>query len=152
MLLLWIAAGAFALGMATGGWTAWTVQGWRLDAVKAEYAGFVVTVKANGDAAKREADRIIAADKLRKEAADAYHARTLATLRADIQRLRDANPASGIVPAAATGASRPELACFDRAELGRAVGSLVEEIRGLADEGDEATIGLNTARAWAAGR
>lgn len=135
-----------------GAAAAWTVQGWRLDASKAEYAGFVATTKANGEAAEREAARIAAADKQRKDQADEENRRTLDRLRADVKRLRDANPASGIVPAAAAGASRPELACFDRAELGRAVGSLVESVRGLADEGDAATVNLDTARRWAAGR
>lgn len=58
MLLVWIAIGAFVAGVVTGGGAAWKVQGWRLDAVKAEFKGFVDTTRALGKAAATEKKRI----------------------------------------------------------------------------------------------
>lgn len=58
MLIVWIALGAFAAGGVAGGGLAWKVQGWRLDAVKAEFKGFVDTTKALGKAAEEDAKRI----------------------------------------------------------------------------------------------
>lgn len=149
MLLVWIALGAFAAGAISGGGLAWTVQGWRLDAVKAEFKGFVATTRAQGEAAQKLSDATKAADKKRKDQADAENKRTIDTLRADVKRLRNARAGSSFVPAPAPGASRPELACFDRAELERAIRDLDRGVQGLVDEGSEAAVNLDTARTWA---
>lgn len=149
MLMIWIALGAFVAGALTGGGAAWTVQGWRLDAVKAEYKGFVDTTRTMGEAAKEKAEATKAADKKRKDQADAENKRTLDRLRADNQRLRNARAGSNFVPTAAAGASRPDLAAFDRAELERSIQRLDAGIQGLIDEGDEAAVNLNTAKTWA---
>ena len=107
-------------------------------------------VKERGQIAEQQAEARIFAEKNIKKDADDENARTTADLRARLERLRHANTNSNLLPAAAPGSSRPELACYDRAELERAAGSLLADIRGIADEGSQATIDLNTARAWAA--
>lgn len=152
MLLIWIVLGAFVAGVVTGGGVAWKLQGWRLDAVKAEFKGFVDTTKAIGEAAQKLSDATKAADKKRQEQANEENKRTTDTLRADIKRLRNARASGNFVPAAATSASRPDLACFDRPELERAIRVLDLEIQGLVDEGSAAAVNLNTARGWAQSR
>lgn len=149
MLLVWIALGAFVAGAISGGGAAWTVQGWRLDAVKAEFKGFVDTTRALGEAAQKLSDATKAADKKRKDQADAENKRTIDTLRADVKRLRNARAGGDFVPTAAPGADRPDLACFDRAELERAIRDLDRGVQGLVDEGSEAAVNLDTARTWA---
>jgi len=63
-LVLLYAAAAIAIGAAgAAGYAAWTVQGWRLDAVKAEYKGFKDTTEALGKIAKRDADAVLARQK-----------------------------------------------------------------------------------------
>ena len=147
--ILWIALVAFLSGLATGGGTAWTVQGYRLKAVQSEYNGFVSTTKAQGESAKKEAARQKAIDQSNKEQADHENQTTIASLRADIKRLRDARSGGGFVPAATAGASRPDLACFDRSELESALRDLDRGVQGLVDEGSETTVNLDTAKKWA---
>ena len=83
-LLLWIAAGAFVLGLTTGTGGAWWVQGLRLDAVQAKYDGFVATTKAQGEAAKKLADAQTAEDKRKKESSDHEYETRIASLTADV--------------------------------------------------------------------
>lgn len=151
MVLVWIAVGAVMLGLASGAGGAWWVQGLRLDAVQAEYDGFVATTKAQGEAAKKLADAKAAEDKRIKDNSDHEYQITLAGLRADNQRLRDARASSRIVPAAPAGSRSPGLACFDRAELEQALQRLDDAISGLIGEGDADAVGLNAARSWVAG-
>lgn len=146
-LILWIAAGAFVSG--AGG--AWWVQGLRLDALQAKYDGFVATTKAEGEAAKKLADAQAAEDKRKKESSDHEYETTIASLRADVKRMRDDRARSRFVPAAPAGSRSVGLACFDRAELEQALQRFDDGISGLIAEGDAGTVGLNTARAWAGG-
>jgi len=146
-LLLWIAAGAFVLGLTTGTGGAWWVQGLRLDAVQA----FVATSKAQGEAAKKLADATAAEDKRKKESSDHEYQTTIASLRADVKRMRDARAGSRFVPAAPAGSRRVDLACFDRAELERTIRDFDSAIQGLVDQGSADAVGLNVARSWAAG-
>lgn len=55
MLLVWLTAGALALGTVSGGGVAWKVQGWRLDAVQAEFDHFRDVTKLIGEQAQKEA-------------------------------------------------------------------------------------------------
>ena len=142
-LILWIAAGAFVSG--AGG--AWWVQGLRLDAVQA----FVATTKAQGEAAKKLAEATAAEDKRKKESSDHEYKLRIASLTADVSRLRDARAGSRFVPAAPAGSRRVDLACFDRAELERTIRDFDAAIQGLVDQGSADAVGLNTARAWAGG-
>ena len=148
-LILWIAAGAFVLGLSSGAGGAWWVQGLRLDAVKAEYAGFVATAKAQGEAAKKLADATAAEDKRKKESSDHEYQATIASLRADVKRMRDARAGSRFVPAAPAGSRSADLACFDRAELERTIRDFDTAIQGLVDQGSADAVGLNVARGWA---
>lgn len=150
-LLLWLALGAFALGLASGAGGAWTVQGWRLDAVQAKFDGFIAAVKAEGDAAEKLAKAAADEDKRNKERVDREYQTTIAGLAADVKRLRDDRARSGYVPAAPAGSRSPGLACFDRAELEQALQRLDVGVSGLIGEGDADAVGLNAARSWAAG-
>ena len=134
-----------------GAGAAWKVQGWRLAAVKAEYAGFVATVKAQGEAAEKLAKATAAADKQNKERVDREYQTTITSLAADVKRLRDARTRAGYVPATPAGSRSPDLACFDRAELEQALRRFDEGVTGLIGEGDTTALGLNAARSWANG-
>ena len=152
-------AGIIAIAAAgVGGTTAWTVQGWRLDAanartdkVQASFDGFKAQVAAEGKVAQERANAQAAKDKLTKETADAENARVTAALRADITKLRRERDSARVstVPAAPAGSGRPDLACFDRSGLESALRGLLGDIRGLVDQGAAATLDLNTAKAWA---
>ena len=145
----WIYAAIAAAAFATGGTAAWRFQGARLDTVKAEFAGFMSTTRVLGEAAKKAAAEQTARDLKAKQGADHENQTAIATLRADIERLRRARAGASYVPPAAAGASRPDLACFDRAELERAIRTLDSEVQGYVDQGSEATVNLDTARRWA---
>ena len=147
----WALAALFALGLGSGGSAAWWVQGLRLDAVQAEYDGFVATAKAEGEAAKKLADAKDAEDKRKKESSDHEYQTTIASLRADVKRMRDARSGSRFVPAAPAGSRNPGIACFDRAELERTIRDFDTAIQGLVDQGSADAVGLNVARRWAAG-
>ena len=129
---------------------AWWVQGQRLAATQARFDGFVGTVNAEGEAAKKLAEAKAAEDKRIKGNSDHEYQITLAGLLADNKRLRDARAGSRIVPAAPAGSRSPGLACFDRAELERTLQQFDAGISGLFDEGDTNAVGLNVARSWAA--
>lgn len=147
----WALAALFALGLAFGGSGAWWVQGQRLAATQARFDGFVATVKAEGDAAKKLADATAAEDKRKKESSDHEYQTTIASLRADVKRMRDARAGSRFVPSAPAGSRRVDLACFDRAELERTIRDFDTAIQGLVDQGSADAVGLNVARRWAAG-
>ena len=150
-LLLWLVIATFVIGLGSGGSAAWWVQGLRLDAVQAEYDGFVATTKAEGEAAKKLADATAAEDKRKKESSDHEYQTTIASLRADVKRMRDARAGSRFVPAAPAGSRRVDLACFDRAALERTLQQFDEAVTGLIAEGDADAVGLNVGRSWAAG-
>lgn len=143
----WALAALFALGLAFGGSGAWWVQGLRLDAVQA----FVTTTKAQGEAAKKLADATAAEDKRKKESSDHEYQTTIASLRADVKRMRDDRARSRFVPAAPADSRSIGLACFDRAELERTLQQFDEAVTGLIAEGDADAVGLNVGRRWAAG-
>lgn len=148
--MMWgaIAAGAVILSLTAAVY----VQTVRLTASKAEFAEFKGGVEALGRAAEKAAQDKAMQDKLFKEKVDAENVRLTAALNARTKQLRDARAGGGIVPAAPAGASRPDLAAFDRAELERAVRALDSGVQGLVDEGSQATVELNTAKAWATAR
>lgn len=147
----WMLFALFVLGLSSGAGIAWRIQGLCLDAVQAEYDGFVATTKAQGEAAKKLADAQAAEDKRKKESSDNEYQATIASLRADVKRVRDARAGSRFVPAAPAGSRRVDLACFDRAELERTIRDFDTAIQGLVDQGSADAVGLNVARSWAAG-
>jgi hypothetical protein len=123
------------------------IQTNRLEACKQEHAAFVAQVKAAGDAAKVKAD---AENKLNLERKKRNEAelRKLRLANAEFKRLRD-NAPSRRLPEAPADSRNPELSCFDRTELERAYGELVKGLRGLADEGTESTLALDSVKRWA---
>ena len=147
----WALAALFALGLASGAGGAWWVQGLRLDALQAKYNGFVATTKAQGEAAKKLAEAAAAEDKRKKESSDHEYETTIASLRADVKRMRDDRARSRFVPAAPAGSRSVGLACFDRADLERTLQQFDEAVTGLIAEGDADAVGLNVARSWASG-
>ena len=118
------------------------ISAWRLEAFQAKVA-------AAGEAQNARTVAKTIADKQRKTEADDENKTTRAALAIALDGLRASNPSGSFVPAAPAGASRPDLACFDRAEYIRADGKFTEGARGLADEGTAATVDLNTAKKWA---
>lgn len=147
----WALATLFALGLAFGGSGAWWVQGQRLAATQARFDGFVATVRAEWDAAKKLAEAKAAEDKRTKENSDHEYEKTIASLRADVKRMRDDRARGRFVPAAPAGSRSVGLACFDRADLERTLQRFDEAITGLIAEGDADAVGLNVARSWASG-
>jgi hypothetical protein len=121
----------------------------KLQLCERNYAAFVQATKAQGEAADAARIKIDKDNQAKKAKADAENKATVAALRADVKRLRDSRPSGGQIPAAPQGSSRPDLACFDRAEYQRAWGEFVKGIRELFDEGSESTVNLNTAKEWA---
>ena len=117
--------------------------------VKADYKQFVAQLEADAAAQRKGLAAKEARERKAKEEADAQTARNHAALQRTIRRLRDDRARASSVPAAAPDPYRPDLACFDRAELTRAVGNLEAGVEGLAAEGSEASADLDVARAWA---
>jgi hypothetical protein len=155
-VLLWIAGAALALGLFAGGGVAWKVQGWRLDAAKAElkttkaeYATFVRETERLGIEAQAKANKKAKADKEAKQEADHAYETRINLLTADNRRMRNARSNSNFVPAATAGTENPYLVCFDRTQLESAIRDLDLGVQGLVDRGDEAAVGLEVARKWA---
>lgn len=102
--------------------------------------------KAEGEARAKEA-----ADKLAKEKTDAEHKAAVDRLNASIAKLRaDADRRrAAFLPAAPAATASSDTACFDRPQYLGAYGSLVEGLRGLANEGSQAVTDLDSAKKWA---
>jgi hypothetical protein len=140
---------ASLLGALLGFAVAWQWQSSKVDAITAEYKGFVDTTQALGNAAQKEADEREARDRANKQKADHENKLAMATLRADIKRLRDARAGGSYLPSPPASSGRPDLATFDRAELESALRAFDAGVQGLVDEGSEATVNLNSAKTWA---
>ena len=123
------------------------VQSSRLESCKAEHKAFVSEVERLGNEAKAKAKLIESQNQLKKEKADAELSK-LRSDNAEFKRLRDSASERGL-PQAPADSRDPELACFDRPTLESAYGTLVKGLRGIADEGTEATIGLDAVKRWA---
>lgn len=127
----------------------------KLDTLAAEYNQFKGGVAAAGLAQNQASAAAEVAAIKRKERADESHAKksaadrsTIAALRLRINAERDSR--GGFVPDAPAGSRCPDgQACFDRADLERAVRELTAGVRRLADEGAEVERELNTAKEWA---
>lgn len=151
-LPLWGYAALGAAVVIAGLGIALKVQTSRLDAVRAEYAGFVAQTKAIGEAAEKAARQKEVDDRKRKEAADAdlnRARRDLAGLADAYRGLREQRARGGFLPAPAPGAGSAARACFDRAELERTLGAIDAGGGRIAEEGDQARLGLDAAKRWA---
>lgn len=144
---IWIALGAALLIAGLG--VAVKVQTSRLEAVKQEYATFKAEVKVLGEAAQKAADVQKAADKLKKEKADAFSKREIAGLADTVKRLHDERARSSLLPPAPAGSRSPEIVSFDRTQLDGALSSFVEGAANLITEGNQAVVDLNAAKLWA---
>ena len=118
--------------------------------VQTAFNKFVSKTEELGKAAEVKAKQIEAADKLRKEKADAENFRTITELRDSVARLRRARSGGSYLTPASPTAQSPDTITFDRAELERAIRQTDERIQELISEGDEARINLDTAIRWAA--
>lgn len=125
----------------------------RLRLAKAQHATFVSQIDAIGKAQAAIVKAKIAQDKATKEALDVKNQEVKRITADNVRLMRESrNSGGGKLPAIPTGTSRPDLACFDRAEYQRAYGEFIAEIRGFADEGAACTIDLNTSKEWVRGQ
>lgn len=124
------------------------VQSSRLASCKQEYADFKADVKAKGDAAQREADRINQENAKRKEKSDAERKRLIIANNGLADRLRD-NAARSSLPETSGTAGIPETACFKRAELDAAIRGFTLSVSGIVTQGDAAVTDLDNAKQWA---
>lgn len=145
-----LAYGAIAAGVVIAGlMVALKVQTSRLESTKAEYATFKDKVEFEGRAAQKAADERHARELKAKDEANANQKRLTADLAATVKRLRAQHASSSLVSAAAPAAKRPDLACYDRAELTSALRVYEGEVESFLAEGGAATVDLNAAKAWA---
>jgi len=113
------------------------------------YKAQLAEQKRIGDAAQQVANARILSEQQAKRKADDENKLTLTALRADNKRLRSDRARSNFVPPAGAEARRPNLACFDRAELESAIQLLDGRVSPIVDQGSEAVVNLNTAKTWA---
>lgn len=121
------------------------------DALRVEYSDYRREVARAAQLAAERALKKTIEDEERKEKADVENLRLRALLDATTRRLRDARRDSSFVPPAASCPDRPASACFQRADLERALQQLDREVSELVEEGDRAIIDLETAKRWAQG-
>jgi len=142
-----IAAGAVILALSLAVW----VQTGRVEAWKGKHDNLVTQTKIIGD--KRNADTKIENERLTKKAKEANEQTTI--LRAKFadasNRLRDNSTRRSYVPSVTTSTSRPDLSCYDRAELDRAIRDFTGNTGELVIEGESKSIDLDVAKTWAQG-
>lgn len=123
----------------------------RYDALEAQFEEFKDKTAALGREAKAAAVAKEAADKKRKEDADAENSVALATLADTIGKLR-ARSSGRRVPDLTACSANPAGADRERAEFQPAYRDLLSAVRAEADRCSERTVKLNTARRWAVGQ
>jgi hypothetical protein len=139
-----IGAGVVILGMSI----ALKVQSSRLGTVKREYAAFQAQVAALGEIAEQKARAREKQDKELKARIDNEHKKTVATLRAESDRLRNARSSVSFLPQPSGTAPSPTVTA-DRAKLESALRDFDTAVTGLVDEGDQSIAQLNAAKSWA---
>ena len=139
--LSWIVAGVLALG---GGGYVLHCQN-----VKGAHAELVANLQAAAAEQEMRNEELIEHYTKEKEDADKDAASKLARLQRDLKRMRDERNRAGSVPAAPAASAKPDLACFSRADLERAVGVLEAGMEAIAGEGAACAIELEAARKWA---
>lgn len=140
-----IFAAIFAAGVAAGGGGSWYVQGVRIH----DLINQLEAVRVAGHEAQAESDAKVLEFVRNKENSDNDYENKINQLNANIERLRVVHARSNYVPAAPAGSRDTGEACFDRAELERALQQFDAGVTELVKAGDAATIGLNVAREWA---
>lgn len=148
----WAAVAAGAVILALG--VAVKVQTSRLDSCKEASAAFQATVKAEGEAAAKEAARVNQINLKAWEKANAKIKALSADNAVLLKRLRRDNPPESRLPSAPADTKRPDLLCLDREQYQRedgiALANLFAGARSLADEGTAYSLRLSTAAEWAA--
>jgi len=109
---------------------------------------YQLAVKAVGQAQEANTKLRIAADKQRKEKADAANKKLVADNAALGKRLRNERARSRFVPPAAPGARSPDTAKINRAELERTIQRLDDRVSGIIAQCDKGRIDLDTAKEW----
>jgi len=126
------------------------VQTARLHACQDEFSAFVTKVKAEGEAQEQRTKAENLKHQKEKEDAD----KKFAAADTELKRLRATNSGRRDLPG--TGPDTKGVAtattCYASAELDRAYGVLVQDLRGVADEGARCAEELRVAREWAQGR
>lgn len=149
----WIALGlALVTSAALGAYRMHTHDQIAYNALQVEFEAFRAKTAALGEAAKAVALAKEAADKEKKEKADAETAkvrRDLSGLYVAYRSLRDSRSGGSLLPQAAPGSASPDRAAFDRAALDRALSGFDRGVTGLLEEGDRAIADLDSARRWA---
>lgn len=148
--LLWLVLAAFTFGLVSGGGAAWTVQGWRLDAVQSKFDGFVSTTKAIGEAAQIASDKVKAEDKRKQEKSNHEKTTTITNLLADNKRLRGNRSSSRFLPASTPSSVSPDRACFDRVKLEQSIRELDIGLQEITEKCDITRVTLDSAKKWAA--
>jgi len=115
---------------------------------KKEYALFVAEVKAKGEAAEIKARAQEKADLAKKVKADEDYKKLLAANQSLNKRLRD-NASRSSLPDAPADSRSPELACFSRADLDRALQRFTGGTAELIVEGTESALALDSVKRWA---
>lgn len=141
-LIPWAIAGFLALGVG--------VYITHCEKVKRDQANLVASLESQAAEQERRNKDTAEKQKAAKEQADADAKRNTQQLHRTIARLRDDAKRSPILPATASCAGKPETAAFDRAELDRALRDFEEGVTGLIAEGQQATVELDSVKAWAA--
>jgi hypothetical protein len=140
-----IGAGVVILGL----WAWGTYKSHRLEAVEDEYERFKGVTQAIGQIYKDKAKAKEAEYKALTKRTDDAHKKDTANLRADADRLRQQlNSGGGGVSGIPPNPERPDLICFDRAELNTAIRQYQSDLLGIAQKGAQATLDLDTAKSW----
>jgi hypothetical protein len=136
-------AGALALALLAA-----FVQTLRLDSEQKAFKLFKIQTKTLGDEQNRKTKEAEALHKQIVKEKDDENLLAHARLADTAKRLRDRDSRRGLVPPASTGTIRPDLSCYDRAELNEALWGFIGSATDLVIEGESATIDLNTGKAW----
>lgn len=145
----WIGIGLVALGIISG--TYFGVSSY--NSAITGLAEYKAEIQKEREANAAEAIWKEHDNEMRRERANAENAQTKSSLTIALNSLRSESDRRAFkIPEASQTSSRPDLACFDRAELSREVGEILKRFRGrtreLADEGTANTVDLNTAKKW----
>jgi ATPase subunit of ABC transporter with duplicated ATPase domains len=138
----WIVAGVLALGAGS-----YVIH---CEHVKKDRDQMIASLRQQAEDQKKEIAKEQDRTRKAKEDADESAKNQLERLQRDLVRLRNERARASSVPTAPASTSRPDLACFDRTELDRAVGNLEAGVEGFIAEGAASAIELNAAKAWAA--
>ena len=147
--LIWLGLIVFCLGFSSGGIGAWWIQNVRIHEIQNKYQLFIKEVQEEGQKAQKLLEDKIVENNDNKQKADHEQQASSTYLHADIKRMQNARASSSFVPSSAPSTKNPSIACFDRAVLERTLQQFDDEIQSLITAGDDASVGLNSARLWA---